>query len=676
MKLSRRTNTIILWITSIGLLVGMVITFTPTLGALGGGGQGDTSAAALTVNGETISELDVAQARRSTPLFTVVQTGEVGADLERLLVDTLVQQEVVRQEAARQRVGNGDVRDELEAFRERNGVDGSRNDEAYLRLIGGAGYTDATFRDYLRTQLQIQAWEASVTEGVSVDDAEVEAFYQVNQNVYLTDPRVEAREIVVDDATLAQEVRDRALAGESFADLAAEVSLERAEEGGALGGEEPQPVGRPAFPSPVADQVFARTTPGLTPVVESAGRYYLVDVETIVPAAPRPLDEVRSEVEDDALAAKRTAVLEDAVADLVDAAEVQLAEGSELTISDPVVAVVGDSEIRASDLARATYTNPQIQQALSPQTAELIATFFKPSILEQLIDRELAVQGAPTLDATFIGNDALIAQGALDWVARDAEATEDEIEAFYEANQDRYTVPASAQVVRFDFATAEEATAFRDAVLEGAEPLATATEAGATIDEVGTVRQGDLESALDTALFATDAFSDVPGDDREVSDVLVIETPVEADASEPAAVEGDAADAATPETTDAATTDATDDASASDAAPSETATNEEAATESTFVVLLAERTPQRVRSLDEVRADAEAAVLSQQRLDLQRAWLADLRESIEVDNLIEPPLDESAPEDGAADEGAAPADDGGASADDAASETDEGDTAE
>ncbi|MDZ7707095.1 MAG: hypothetical protein U5J97_04205 [Trueperaceae bacterium] len=39
MKLSRRTNTIILWITSIGLLVGMVITFTPTLGALTGGAR-------------------------------------------------------------------------------------------------------------------------------------------------------------------------------------------------------------------------------------------------------------------------------------------------------------------------------------------------------------------------------------------------------------------------------------------------------------------------------------------------------------------------------------------------------------------------------------------------------------------------------------------------------------
>ena len=163
MKLSRRTNTIILWIVSIGLLIGMIITFTPTLGALTGGGN-DTSSPALVVNGETISELDVAQARQSSPIFSVVQEGPVAEDLELLLVDSLVRQEVVRQAAARQRVGNGEVRDELDAFRERNGVAGRQNDEAYLRLIGGAGYTDATFRDYLRQQLQVRAWQDELTE--------------------------------------------------------------------------------------------------------------------------------------------------------------------------------------------------------------------------------------------------------------------------------------------------------------------------------------------------------------------------------------------------------------------------------------------------------------------------------------------------------------------------------
>lgn len=645
MKLSRRTNTIILWITSIGLLVGMVITFTPTLGALTGGGRNDTSAPALIVNGETISDLEVAQARRSSPIFTVVQEGPVAEDLELLLVDSLIRQEVLAQAASRMRVGGGEVRDELAAFRERNAVAGSRNDEAYRRLIGGAGYTDATFRDYLRDQLQVAAFQDEVTEGVEVEASEVEAFYRVNIDAYRSDPRVLARQIVVDDVETAEAIRVRALAGESFAELAAEVSLERAEQDGAVGGETPQPVGRPAFPSVVADAVFARSTPGLTPVIESGARAYLVQVEEIVPAAPRPLDEVRDEVREDALAAKRQAALNERIEQLVAEAEVSVAEGSELSLDDPVVATVGSVEIDASELARETYTNPQIQQALTPQTASLISQFFKPSILEQLVDRELAVKGSESLDATFFGSDALIAQSALDWVARDAEASESDIEAFYQANLDRYTVAASADVLRVDFGDAAAAAAYRDALLNGADPDAAAEEAGADVQDVGVVRQGQLAPPLDTALFATDAFESLPGDPRSVSDVLVLDVPVqeEAPAADEAATDEVATDdvatdeaeseQATGEGTepadeDGTTSDVADDA---DAAADDTAAD---ATATTHVVLVALRTPQRVRPLQEVRSDVEATVLAQERQSLQREWLNELREEIPVETML------------------------------------------
>jgi len=667
MKLSRRTNTIILWITSIGLLVGMVITFTPTLGALTGGGQRDTSAPALIVNGETINDLEVAQARRSSPIFTVVQEGPVAEDLELLLVDSLIRQEVLAQAASRMRVGSGDVREELQAFRERNSVAGSRNDEAYLRLIGGAGYTDATFRDYLRDQLQVAAFQQEVTEGVDVDEAEVEAFYRVNIDAYRSDPRVLARQIVVDDAETAEALRVRASAGESFAELAAEASMERAEQSGAVGGETPQPVGRPAFPSAVADAVFSRSTPGLTPVVESGGRAYLVQVQEIVPAASRPLDEVRDEVREDALAAKREAVLNDRIEELVVEAEVSVAEDAELSLDDPVVARVGSVDIHASELARETYTNPQIQQALSPQTASLIAEFFKPSILEQLVDRELAVQGSERLDATLFGSDALIAQSALTWVARDAEASESEIETFYESNLDRYTVPASADVLRVDFGDSAAAAAYRDALLNGAVPEAAAEEAGGELEDVGVVRQGELEAPLDTALFATDAFEDLPDDPRSVSDVLVLEAPVEEDApagEAPAtdeavtdeAVTDDATtdDATTDDvttddaTTDDATTDetesaqTTDDAAAPDSADDADASTEADAAATTNVVLVALRTPQRVRPLEDVRSDVEETVLAQERQSLQRDWLNELREEIPVETMLAsatPPAD-------------------------------------
>jgi len=596
MRLSRRTNIIILWITSIGLLVGMVITFTPTLGALTGT-QTQTSAPALVVNGETIRDLEVAQLRQSSPIYNVVSEGPVADDLNLLLKDTLIRNEVVVQEAARQRVGNGEVRTEVDAFRVANGVDGSRNDEAYLRLIGGAGYTDQTFREYVRQQLQIRKYQEEVTAGVEVNEDEVRSFYDTNLGAYQTDARVLARQIVVTDAELASEVRERALAGEDFADLAREVSVERADVGGAVGGEEPQPVGRPAFPTNVATAVFSRSTPGLTPVVENAGSFYLVQVEEVIAPEPRPFDEVRGEVEADALAAKQQAALDAALEELLAAAEIEVPAGSILPVEDAVVAVVGDREIRASELARATYNNPQIQQALSPQTATLISDFFKPSILEQLVDGALAVQGAETLDATFFGTEDLIAQSALSFVARDAEADAAEVAAYYEANLERYTVPANADVLRVDFDSAGAATAYRSDLLSGTDPDAAAEAAGVSVSDLGVVTRGQLRSELDTSLFDTEAYTPLPSGVREVSDVLVLTEPTDPPA------EGEEA-----------------------SEPSTTMGEPEA-----YVVLVAVREAERVLPLDEVRSDVETMVLATERQELQRAWLDGLREDIKVD---------------------------------------------
>ncbi|MEX2501486.1 MAG: peptidyl-prolyl cis-trans isomerase, partial [Trueperaceae bacterium] len=345
MKLSRRTNTIILWIVSLGLMAGMVMIFTPSLGGHGGGAARDTSPPMLSVGGTTLTERDLSQARQGQPMFSTVREGPVADDLDLLLIDSLIRQQVVNQVASRQRASGGAVREELEAFRVRNGVDGSRNDQAYLRLIGGAGYTDQTFRDYLRQQLQVQAWQDEVTEGVDVSDAEIETYHRVNREAYRSEPRVMARQIVTDEREAAEALRDRALAGESAADLAREASVVGADTGGAEGGDEPRPVGRPAFPSSVGDAVFQLSTPGLTPVVEAAGRFYVVEVLERISAETRPLDDVREQVRDDALAAKRQAELDARIEELRAEAEIEVLAPDLIDVDDPVVARVGDETI-------------------------------------------------------------------------------------------------------------------------------------------------------------------------------------------------------------------------------------------------------------------------------------------------------------------------------------------
>lgn len=640
----------------------MIITFTPTAGLFNP--AQNSSVPAVLVNGEAITELEIARVERQNSLYSRVAEGQAAEDLQLLLLASLIDNEVLRQAAASTRVSGGEVREAVDAFREQNGVAGSANNQRYRNLINNAGFTDATFRDYIRAQLKQEQYLEEVIGEVDISDAELESFYQANRNAYLNEPRIKARQIVVEDEALAFDLYARLLAGEDFAALASEHSAELAEGAGALGAaegsREPQPVGPAALPSAVANAAFSLQGAGLTEVVESGGRYYIVQVTDYIPAEPQPLEEVTEQVREDALAAKRRGLIEEKLAELREQATISIPKGSSYSFENPVVARVGETEIRAAELARSTYLNPQIQQFLTPDSASLITDFFKPTILNQLIEQELAAQGAQTLEAEFVGPDAQVAQSALIFVSRNAEATDEAVQEYYESNQDRFTVPAKAVVTRANFDSAEAAAAFREAVLvEGTADLeALATESGGEVEKLGIVNPGELASELDTALFETDAFTEISETSGwTLSDVLVISEPIpesEADAGE--------ADAPTEEEEVASEGEA--EGAATDEATAETAPSEPQ-TRDSYVVLTASRRPEQVRPLEEVRAQVEDAVLLSSRAELSETWLEGLREDITVENLLEttapaepePAADEAAPtEETAPADAAAPAD--------------------
>jgi hypothetical protein len=104
MNLSQRNRNIILWLIAIGLLVSMVISFTP--GTLfGGAAQRDAQQGpvVLNVNGQPIRELEVARLEQNPP-FNAVQEGPAAEDLELVLLDQLVTQTLLQQAAADQNV--------------------------------------------------------------------------------------------------------------------------------------------------------------------------------------------------------------------------------------------------------------------------------------------------------------------------------------------------------------------------------------------------------------------------------------------------------------------------------------------------------------------------------------------------------------------------------------------
>ena len=625
MNLSQRNRNIILWIIAIGLLISMVISFTPG-NLFGGASQRDAAEGpvALNVNGQPIREREIDRLEQNPP-FNAVQEGPVAQDLERVLLSELVSQSLIEQAAKGVNVSGAEVRERVNEFRDEQGVAGSRNDGAYQNLIARGGYTDETFREFTREQLQREKYLDGLTEGVTASDEEVRTHHAANRDDYSSEPRITAREIVVADKAEADLVYARALEGEDFAALARETSTERAEQGGALGAAEgesaPKPVTRVALPTPVAQAAFALQGPGLTTPVEAGGAFHIVKVEDFQPAAPRPLDEVRGEVEADVLELKRAAVQEAALRELRADADISAPEGSTYSFENPVVARVGDAEIRADELDRNTYLNPQLQQFLTPDFSEIITSTIRPNVLEGLIDEELAFQGAGELDGTFVGPRAAVAQSALGYVSRDAQATDAQIRTYYQENEAEYTEPPSALTTRVNFPDAASARDFRR-TLTGAEVVDTrainlvAEASDGTVIDVGEVSPGAQPEAIDAALFNFGAASAggmvaLEGSGLDISGVLTVEAPA-AGAQSGGALSGGALSGGA----------ASGGAGGADAPQKQ------------FVVLIAARTPPRLSPLSEVREQVEQAATQQQQNEARTTWLAGLRESIPVENLL------------------------------------------
>jgi parvulin-like peptidyl-prolyl isomerase len=661
---SKRTQ-LIFWLIIIGLLISMLIAFTPTLNGLFGGGQQaqQQGEPALVVNGETVYSLEVAQAQQNPP-FNMGFEGEVGDDLNLLLASTLVENKVLQQAAANIRVTDGEVRERLNQFREEQNVAGARNDTAYLNLIGQYGFTDATFRDYWRNQIRFDRYRENLTKDVTVSDAEIEAFYNLNQEAYKSEEKIKARQIVVADQAKADELLAKAKAGDDFGTLAKDNSEELADRNGALGAAsgstDPLPVGAAALPGAVSQAAFNFQGSGITDVIAANEKFYIISVEEFLPSATRPLEEVKEEVQTAALESKKQGVLETTFEDLRNKAQVSVPENSVLVYDNPAVAKVGETEIKKSELVGAVYQSQQIQQALQPGMEQIITGLFKPTYLEQIIDREVAYQGAQQIEgANFFGSKSQIAQQALQYVSRDATATPEELQTFYDENlESRYTIPASAVASRIDFTTQETATAFRTAMLDGGELQATAEANGGIVTDLGTVQAGSLPTELDTALFGTDAFDPLPEGEETISDILVVQEPVEETTEEtPAEETSEEAttedETATEEATEESTTEetATEETSAEEATeestdPTTEATTEdgttatataettEPATKDVYVVLVGTRTPEVVRPFEEVQAQVEQEVLNQKRSELQKTWLDGIKETIPIENLL------------------------------------------
>lgn len=576
--INRKVVAVIFGVLALAFVAGSVLLFTPQ-------GQRSTQGKTeFTVNGRPVYELDLARAQQNDPILSTNPQGLLKNLADVNFGERFVITNALLQDTARVGVSGGELKKELDTIKERFGL---QKKEDYDRFLTQVGYTDSQLRNELRDQIRINKRIEDIQKKAEPTDAELQLYFELNRDQYKNEERVQARQIVLDDKAAADKIfAEVGAPGADFAAIAKANSKLNADQGGALGAEagksEPGPVTRVVFPNAVADAVFKLRDGQIGKPIEAGGRFYIVKVEKYLPAGDVKFEEVRDRVKEDAKRIKGQGALETYIEGLRAKASVKFAEGATFKFENPVVAKVGDTEIRLAEVTQSVFANQQVPQLLQQGLGELAVQFFMPQTLEQLIGREVIYQAARSLGQPFFGSKTDVANQAQLWQTRNIAVSDADVRKFYDSNLPNFTIPASAKVQAVNFKKEDKAKAdaFRAAALRGGKLEDLAKANGGTVQDFGVVNPGTMPPVPNRLVFLTRG-SFPRGPLGEVSEVVKLED------------------------------------------------------ESFQVLIVGDRKAEQLRPFEEVKEEARQQVLATRRAEAAQKWVEEVRKTAKVENNLQ-----------------------------------------
>ncbi|GGK94360.1 peptidylprolyl isomerase [Deinococcus radiotolerans] len=516
------TVNVLMGVLALLLVIGMAYQFTPNLGSLF---NKQTGTPALTVNGTTVTVEQLEAAKRQNPVLSSTDTGVLGDDFKTYVVAQQIDQTLVSNAVKDIKISRGDVDAKVKEVRAQNNL---TDNKAWTDALQGVGLTDSEYRKQVRQSLAIERKLDELKKAVpAATDAELQAYYDLNADKYQTDPRIQGREIVVADKAKAQDLLKQLKGGADFAQLAGANSTEFKDRGGALGPIEngaPRPVAQVALPSEVGAAAFALKDGGLTDVVESGGKFYIVKVEKYLAPSAKPFAEAKSDVTTAVNDSKKNAAVEAWVEGLRKDAKVEFKDLN-WKVEDPTVATVTGQNVRYSQVIEQVVQNQQfgslLQQVPAEQAAQLVNSILKPQVMQQLIQGYAAPTIAERLKLNVVGTRQEIAQDVAAYGARNVQVTDADLQAYYAENKAQFESPASATVSEASFKDQAKAVAFRSSFTRG-DFVSAASKVGGTVSERGSVTAGDgkLSEELNAAVFSAKSLKDAA--DGSLSDVVKV----------------------------------------------------------------------------------------------------------------------------------------------------------
>jgi parvulin-like peptidyl-prolyl isomerase len=285
----------------------------------GGGSESVPADAVAVVDGDEVAKSDydalITQARKSYTNqkrdFPKAGTPEFQT-LKNQAVSFLVQREQFEQQAAELDVEVTDkqVEARLEQIKKQYFSGDSKKYEEQLK---DQGLSDRQVRADIRAQLVSEKIFNAVTKDVKVSDAEVQAYYEKNEEQFSTPESREVRHILVKTKALAEQLAAELRAGADFAALAKKHSTDTGskESGGKL------TITRGQTVAPFDKQAFALAKNEVSAPVKTEFGFHLIEpLSEVKKASKAPLKEVRDSIRQQLLQTKKNEAMTEWVDEL------------------------------------------------------------------------------------------------------------------------------------------------------------------------------------------------------------------------------------------------------------------------------------------------------------------------------------------------------------------------
>lgn len=312
----------------------------PVERAIGGISLGEHKVIA-SVNGEDIYEDDYMEWYLETMTLSLgldmsgEQDEQVASFLEDYKFSYLVgyaEQIALLQEARKDGLGASD--EDAEEYRTQIKLMYNADDDYFASLLAMWGFTDDTFKKYLKEQITLQLLYTNATENITEPTMSPEEYYRTNPDEFQVDETRTVRHILVDTQEEADEIIASLNEGADFDTLVAERSTDPGAQinGGSYGPFDASGVfadGSGSLVEPFTEAAFALEEPGdiTQRPAETEFGYHILILDEITMAHTLPFEEVKDDLAAHLLNDAKEQYFNEYYERIMDGAEFTYAEG-------------------------------------------------------------------------------------------------------------------------------------------------------------------------------------------------------------------------------------------------------------------------------------------------------------------------------------------------------------